>query len=186
MPHHYDAIIIGAGHNGLTCACYLARAGLKVLVLEQYHTVGGMTVTEEETLPGFWSDIHASGYQLANLSPVPNELGLLGRYELTANYIPDLKPKILKRVAHSPIDISRKIISAVRGTLGQGAFLPYQSGSLRPIPELGQYRTPVPNVYLCSSGSHPGPGVSMAPGRNAAQVIFSDLGLDFTHAISDF
>jgi phytoene dehydrogenase-like protein len=45
MPHHYDAIIIGAGHNGLTSACYLARAGLKVLILEQYHTVGGMTVT---------------------------------------------------------------------------------------------------------------------------------------------
>jgi len=524
MPHAYDAIIIGAGHNGLTCACYLARAGLKVLVLEQYRTVGGMTVTEEETLPGFWSDIHASGYQLANLSPVPKELELLDRYELiepeipfshafpngdlisvhrdiettvseiaryslkdgnawrslmrqflaqkdaitaamfspppsfpaaaakfaaspagmeayrfsmqsvrswadqtleseatktlfgsfatflgaspddaggaefgwlfasvlqnagnnlvkggmhrvtlalaedlqthggeirtsalvekilgeakrasgvrlstgeeiaageiivsnidpghlitgllgaemvgqeivnamklyewgdsvfvmfvalespvnykggtaarqsahvhltepsidffarvylqcrggmlpaapmivswndsaidpsrapaskalmkfvvlsvpyvitgdatgkvpartwdearepyadylidliTANYIPDLKPKILKRVAHSPVDISRKIISAVRGTLGQGAFLPYQSGSMRPIPELGQYKTPVPNVYLCSSGSHPGPGVSMAPGRNAAQVIFADLGLDF-------
>jgi len=210
MPHHYDAIIIGAGHNGLTCACYLARAGLKVLVLEQYHTVGGMTVTEEETLPGFWSDIHASGYQLANLSPVPNELGLLDRYELIEPEIPfshafpdghiisvhrDIEktvtaamfsppPKILKRVAHSPIDISRKIISAVRGTLGQGAFLPYQSGSQRPIPELGQYRTPVPNVYLCSSGSHPGPGVSMAPGRNAAQVIFDDLGLDFTRAIS--
>jgi phytoene dehydrogenase-like protein len=529
MSNHYDAIIIGAGHNGLTCACYLARAGLKVLVLEQYHMVGGMTVTEEETLPGFWSDIHASGYQLANLSPVPNELGLLDRYELiepeipfshafpagdiisvhrdiektvaeiarysandgdtwralmhqflaqkhaitaamfspplsfpvaaaqfaasparmeayrfsmqsvrscanqtleseatktlfgsfatflgaspddaggaelgwlfasvlqnagnslvkggmhrvtlaladdlrahggeirtsalvekilgdakratgvrlasgeeipagelivsnidpgnvvihllgkemvgqeildkmiqyewgdsvfvmfvalqspfnykagpaarqsahvhlteasldffsrvylecrggalpsapmivswndsaidpsrapagkalmkfvvlsvpyvitgdatgkvpartwdearepyadylidliTANYIPDLKLKILKRVAHSPVDISRKIISAVRGTLGQGAFLPYQSGSLRPIPELGQYKTPVPNVYLCSSGSHPGPGVSMAPGRNAAQVIFRDLGLDFNSVAS--
>src|SRR5689334_14585108 len=88
MPHHYDAIIIGAGHNGLTCACYLARAGLKVLLLEQYHTVGGMTVTEEETLPGFWSDIHASGYQLANLSPVPQELGLLDRYELIEPEIP--------------------------------------------------------------------------------------------------
>jgi len=88
MPHHYDAILIGAGHNGLTCACYLARAGLKVLVLEQYRTVGGMTVTEEETLPGFWSDIHASGYQLANLSPVPNELGLLNRYELIEPEIP--------------------------------------------------------------------------------------------------
>ena len=524
MPHPCDVIVIGAGHNGLTCACYLARAGLKVLVLEQYRSVGGMTVTEEETLPGFWSDIHASGYQLANLSPVPRELGLLDRYEIiepeipfshafpngdiisvhrdiektasevarysvkdagtwrvlmsrflaqkdaitaamfspppsfpataaqfaaspaameayrfsmqsvrswanetleaeatkslfasfatflgaspddacgaelgwlfasvlqnagnnlvkggmhpvtlalaedlqahggeirtnalvekiledskratavrlasgeeisvgqlvvsnvdpghlvldllgsemveeeivekmkryewgdsifvmfvaldspinykaglaarqsahvhltepsldffarvylqccggelpatpmivswndsavdpsraptgkalmkfvvlsvpyvitgdatgrisgrswdearepyadylidliTANYIPDLKEKILKRAAHSPVDISRRIISAVRGTLGQGAFLPYQNGSLRPIPELGQYKTPVPNVYLCSSGSHPGPGVSMAPGRNAAQVIFHDLGLDF-------
>jgi phytoene dehydrogenase-like protein len=83
-------------------------------------------------------------------------------------------------VAHSPVDISRRIISAVRGTLGQGAFLPYQTGSLRPIPELGQYKTPISNVYLCSSGSHPGPGVSMAPGRNAAQVIFGDLGLDFS------
>jgi phytoene dehydrogenase-like protein len=103
---------------------------------------------------------------------------------ITENYIPDLKAKILKRVAHSPVDISRKIVSAVRGTLGQGAFLPYQSGSMRPIPELGQYKTPVPNVYLCSSASHPGPGVSMAPGRNAAQVIFAELGLDFTPAIS--
>jgi Phytoene dehydrogenase and related proteins len=83
------------------------------------------------------------------------------------------------------VDISRRIISAVRGTLGQGAFVPYQSGALRPIPELGQYRTPVANVYLCSSGSHPGPGVSMAPGRNAAQVIFGDLGLDFRRIVSD-
>src|SRR6476620_11448707 len=76
MPRHYDAIIIGAWHNGLTCAWYLARASLKVLVLEQYHTVGGMTLTEELTLPGFWSDVHASGYQLANFSPAPRELEL--------------------------------------------------------------------------------------------------------------
>ena len=522
--HPYDAVVLGAGHNGLTCACYLAKAGLSVLVLEQYHAVGGMTVTEEVTLPGYWSDVHASGYQLANLSPVPRELGLLDRYELiepdipfshafpdggiisvdrhlertvasiaqysrrdaeawrtlinrflgekdaitagmfsppvsleqaatgfagssagmdayrfglqsvrswanqtfeaeetktvfgsfatflgaspddaggaelawlfasvlqsegnklvrggmhavtralgevleaqggeirtgarvemvtgsadratgvrlsssedvpvgrlvvssldpgqlvldllgarmvgqeivdkmeryelgdsvfvlfvaldgpvtykagpaagrsahvhltdstldffaqvyaqcrsgalpsapmivswndsvidpsrapegralmkfvvlsvpyvitgdatgrigvgswdearepyadylidhiTANYIPDLKSRIRKRVAHAPIDIERAITSAVHGTLGHGAFLPYQRGSLRPIPELGHYRTPIPNLYLCGSGSHPGPGVSMAPGRNAARVIMEDLGLDF-------
>src|SRR5262249_10089563 len=75
---------------------------------------------------------------------------------ITANFIPDLKGKVLRRVAHSPVDISRKIISAVRGTLGQGAFLPYPNGSFRPLPALGQYKKPVPNVYLCSSGSHPG------------------------------
>ncbi|MBD0360859.1 MAG: NAD(P)/FAD-dependent oxidoreductase [Nitrososphaeraceae archaeon] len=72
----YDAIVIGAGHNGLTCACYLAKAGLQVLVLEQYHSIGGMTITEEITLSGFRSDIHAYGYQLANFSPAPKELEL--------------------------------------------------------------------------------------------------------------
>jgi beta-carotene ketolase (CrtO type) len=53
LSSEYDAIVIGAGHNGLTCACYLAKAGLKVLVIEQYKSIGGMTITEEVTLPGF-------------------------------------------------------------------------------------------------------------------------------------
>ena len=75
MARNYDAVVIGGGHNGLTCASYLARAGLKTLVLEQYHTVGGMTITEEITLPGFRSDIHAFGYQLANLSPSAPRIG---------------------------------------------------------------------------------------------------------------
>src|SRR6478736_1149304 len=52
MQGHYDAIIIGAGHNGLVTACYLAKAGRKVLVLERRHVVGGACVTEE-VWPGF-------------------------------------------------------------------------------------------------------------------------------------
>ena len=56
---------------------------------------------------------------------------------------------------------------------------------MRPIPQLANYKIPsVPNVYLCGSGSHPGPGVSMVPGRNAAQVILKDLGFDFRKVVA--
>ncbi|MBL8136042.1 MAG: NAD(P)/FAD-dependent oxidoreductase [Acidobacteria bacterium] len=48
----YDAIVIGGGHNGLTCAAYLARAGRKTLVLERRHVLGGAAVTEE-VFPGY-------------------------------------------------------------------------------------------------------------------------------------
>src|SRR5439155_459754 len=48
----YHAIVIGGGHNGLTAAAYLARAGRKVLVLERRHVLGGAAVTEE-VFPGF-------------------------------------------------------------------------------------------------------------------------------------
>ncbi|MBI3440686.1 MAG: NAD(P)/FAD-dependent oxidoreductase, partial [Proteobacteria bacterium] len=65
-PRTYDAVIIGAGHNGLTTAGYLARAGLKVKVLERRPVVGGAAVTEE-FYPGFRNSV--CSYVVSMLSP---------------------------------------------------------------------------------------------------------------------
>ncbi|KAK7010382.1 pyridine nucleotide-disulfide oxidoreductase domain-containing protein 2, partial [Biomphalaria glabrata] len=47
IKSEYDAIVIGAGHNGLVAAAYLQKSGLKVCVLERRHVIGGAAVTEE-------------------------------------------------------------------------------------------------------------------------------------------
>ena len=94
---------------------------------------------------------------------------------LDAAFLPGLRQRIIARSVQSPLDYQRRTASAVHGTHQHGAYLPYQLGPLRPLPALAGYRTPIANVYLCGAGSHPGAGVSMAPGRNAAQVICADL-----------
>jgi phytoene dehydrogenase-like protein len=62
----FDALVIGAGHNGLTCACYLAKSGLKVGVFERRHIVGGTAVTEEFH-PGFRNS--TASYTVSLLDP---------------------------------------------------------------------------------------------------------------------
>ena len=61
----YDAVIVGAGHNGLVCAAYLAMAGLRVKVLERRPVVGGAAVTEEFH-PGFRNSVAAYTVSLLN------------------------------------------------------------------------------------------------------------------------
>jgi phytoene dehydrogenase-like protein len=78
-PGRADVIVVGAGHNGLTAACYLARAGLDVLVVEASPTVGGMTSTNpllEEAPQHLFNEgaIHATGIFWAG--PIPRDLEL--------------------------------------------------------------------------------------------------------------
>lgn len=66
---HYDVVVAGAGHNSLVAAAYLAKAGLRTLVLEARATVGGNTATEELTLPGFHHDSCSTAHNIIQASP---------------------------------------------------------------------------------------------------------------------
>ncbi len=72
----YDIIIVGGGHNGLACGCYLAKAGEKVLVLERRENIGGGACTEERTLPGFKHNLHSTMHGWIHGGPVYKDLEL--------------------------------------------------------------------------------------------------------------
>jgi phytoene dehydrogenase-like protein len=79
----FDIVVAGAGHNSLVTAAYLARAGLRVLVLERAAGIGGDTSTAEVTLPGFRHDLCASAHTIFQSSPiVRNDELQLGRHGL--------------------------------------------------------------------------------------------------------
>ena len=79
-----DVVIVGAGHNALICAAYLAQAGLKVTVLEGRDIIGGNTITEELTLPGWQHDSCSSAHVVIQSNPLiaADELALIRNYGL--------------------------------------------------------------------------------------------------------
>ncbi|WP_433232321.1 phytoene desaturase family protein [Micromonospora sp. CA-248260] len=89
-----DAVVIGAGHNGLVAANLLADAGWDVLVLEATDAPGGAVRSAEVTAPGYLSDLYSSFYPLGYASPVLAGLDL-PRYGLTWTHAPDVLAHLL-------------------------------------------------------------------------------------------
>jgi phytoene dehydrogenase-like protein len=81
-----DAIVIGAGPNGLELGAYLSKAGLKVLVLERRHEMGGGLATESVTAPGYLHNTHAVYMMMADYAPVYSDLQLESKYGLKHIY----------------------------------------------------------------------------------------------------
>ena len=74
----YDAIIIGAGHNGMALSTYLGKSGWNVLCLERRFEEGGGLSTEEFTVPGFLHNLHSNYHSFVGLCPVYDDLDLIG------------------------------------------------------------------------------------------------------------
>jgi phytoene dehydrogenase-like protein len=86
----FDGVIIGAGPNGLTTAGYLAKAGLKVCVLERRYEIGGGLATENLLLPGMLVDSHAIYHMMVEYAPPMRDFELETRYDLEWIY-PDVQ-----------------------------------------------------------------------------------------------
>jgi phytoene dehydrogenase-like protein len=91
-----------------------------------------------------------------------------------AEYAPNLPNIIRHRQIVTPLDLEREW-GLSEGNIFQGELTLEQLFFLRPIPGWAQYRTPIQNLYLCGSATHPGGGIMGAPGRNAALRILSDF-----------
>src|SRR5438445_5152666 len=89
-------------------------------------------------------------------------------------YAPNFKASVLGRQIMSPLDLERTF-GLIGGDIMHGQLGLDQLFSARPVLGHGNYRAPVPGLYLCGAGTHPGGGVTGAPGRNAAGEILRDL-----------
>lgn len=91
-----------------------------------------------------------------------------------ARVMPNLPDLIIGRQTISPLDLET-VYGLTESDIFHGRHDLDQLFSLRPHPRAAQYRTPIPGLYLCGSGAHPGGGVTGAPGHNAARRVISDL-----------
>lgn len=89
-------------------------------------------------------------------------------------HAPGFAKSVVARQIHSPLDLERRF-GLIGGDIFHGKMGSDQLFSARPMIGASNYRMPLPGLYLCGSGAHPGGGVTGAPGHNAAQAILSDV-----------
>jgi phytoene dehydrogenase-like protein len=89
-------------------------------------------------------------------------------------YAPNFKNAVIARQVLSPLDLERTF-GLVAGDIFHGELAPDQLFAARPMLGYGHYRGPLRGIYMCGSSTHPGGGVTGAPGHNAAREILADL-----------
>jgi phytoene dehydrogenase-like protein len=178
MNNTYDVVAMGAGHNGLVAAAYLAKAGKKVLVLERKPWAGGGVVTREINTPGYWHDEHSSVHIMIQGNPMirQDELGLVSRFGLKYKYgvpyamiFPDqttlIAYKDLDKTCEGIARISQKDAETYR-RFAQRAM------SVLPMIGAGMYAPPTPMgaMYGMLDGSEEGREILDAMQRSSLDI----------------
>jgi phytoene dehydrogenase-like protein len=88
-------------------------------------------------------------------------------------HAPNFRGSVIARQIHSPLDLERKF-GLIGGDIFHGRMSLDQLWAARPVLGHGDYRSPIRGLYMCGSGTHPGGGVTGAPGHNAALAILAD------------
>lgn len=155
----YDAVVIGAGHNGLCLAAYLARAGLRTAVVERRHEEGGGINTEEPLLPGFRFNLHAQYMEFFDIMPMIadfdlEDLGLRAVMpEAQAGItFADGRPPI---VLHRPDLADRTHASIARYSAADADLyleLKSRAAAFEPMLAAGLYNPPAPTLTAEAQG----------------------------------
>ena len=93
---------------------------------------------------------------------------------LIGQFAPNVAASVIARRVYTPVDLE-ETFGITEGNIFHGDISLEQMFFMRPLPRWAHYRTPVANLWLCGAGTHPGGGVTGAPGHNAAHAILREL-----------
>ncbi|HQZ33062.1 MAG TPA: NAD(P)/FAD-dependent oxidoreductase [Ilumatobacteraceae bacterium] len=171
----YDAIIVGAGHNGLCLAAYLQRAGLSTAIIERRHEEGGGVNTEEPVKAGYRHNMHAQYMEFFDVMPMIQDFGL---YDLGLRTVtPEAQAGITFADGRPPIVLHRlDLLDRTHASISR-----YSRADADMFVELKKRAAQLEQLLAVGLYNPPGAGQAMGGPEATAMLLttlFGDLGVD--------
>lgn len=150
----------------------------------------GQHKVDPTRVPAGKSQLHMYAFAPYNVKGGVKQWDVIGK-EVAQGFIDDLRKcttnmsddNIIGMHAKTPLDIERHNPAMMNADILHTGAYPWQAGGNRPVPGWAQYKSPIDGLYMSGASTHPGGGITGGSGRNAAQVMFEDLGLDFERIV---
>jgi phytoene dehydrogenase-like protein len=174
-PHHGSGIIMAPSLEYMDRAYLDARAAgiSRAPIVEMV-----IPSTLDDTLAP--NNAHVAGLFCQHFAPEADwasrkEEAIERIFDVVESHAPGFRQSVIARSALSPLDLEQEF-GLTGGDIFHGQLSLDQLWAARPVLGYADYRTPVPGLYLCGAGAHPGGGVTGAPGHNCAREVLRDLG----------